>query len=203
MEDSKIAIVDLETTSKEPQYTKIVEIGIVELDPICGTIETLFNQVVKEDGFNSLRDQYAWIFYNSTLTIDEVKNAKSLEYYRDEIQQILNRYPLTSYNTDFDLKVLRKKDFFIKKELPCVMKVATGILKIPSYTFGYKYPTLNEAWYFYKPQKTYFVAHRALDDAQKTAQILFEMINRGDYEPRVYEYKKDRYMCNIKVRDVE
>lgn len=193
MDNSKIAIIDIETTGLEPNFCKIVELAIVELDYDLGSIETLFNNVIWEKGFIPNRDQHAWIFYNSTLTIDDVKNAKSLEEYRTKIQRILNHYGITSYNKDFDFGILEKRSFEIKQEFPCIMKTATEILQIPHYSHGYKYPTLTESWYHFFPQKTYFESHRALDDAEKTAKILFDMISKGDYSPKAREYTNPYY----------
>ena len=62
--DSKILIIDIETTGFSPTKSEIVEIGIVELDLSNVKIETLFDQLINE-GITFEEINKSWIFKNS------------------------------------------------------------------------------------------------------------------------------------------
>ena len=103
----KIAVIDIEATALTTEGS-IVEIGAVELDTEEQTITTLFDSIIREDKF---RGEDAWIFINSTLTPQEVFDAPTLESKREQIQKILNEYPVTAFNKKFDFEYLRDRNF--------------------------------------------------------------------------------------------
>ena len=182
---TRIAIVDIETTGKESIYTDlIVEIGIVELDLETGVIETLFDSIVKESRFEEKHSE-SWIFEISDLTFEDVDNAPPFNQFIPELQEIVDNYMVTSFNTEFDLGFLKTRGIRITNELPCIMKTATNICKIPAFWGGYKWPKMQEAWDFFFPSSDYIEAHRALDDAVHEAQILYEMYKEGQFPIRV------------------
>ena len=77
---SKIAIVDIETTGFLNQKGLIVEIGIVSLDLHTGEINTEFDSLVREPGFNKAHTShpYGWIFQNSSLKYEAVCQARQI-----------------------------------------------------------------------------------------------------------------------------
>lgn len=181
-----ILVVDIETTGFLNKGGKIVEIGIVKLDLSTGEITPAYNALVREDGFgpNHTTGAYGWIFSNSDLTYEEVENAPSLESQREEIQVLFDEYYATAFNKAFDFDFLRDRGFTIK-DLPCPMKVATPICKLPN-KFGYnsyKWPTVEEAWeHFFGSQTGYIEAHRGYDDAAHEAEIVYRLYELGHFK---------------------
>ena len=59
-------------------------------------------------GLQRRRSKISWIVNNSSLSVDDVRTSHDLEYYREEIQNILNAYPAgcTAYNNEFDFGFL-------------------------------------------------------------------------------------------------
>jgi len=178
-----IAVVDIETTGFSHKEDCIVEIGVCELDLKSGSCRELFNQIILESHF-STHHQKAWIFQNSDLKYEDVVNANPLAKYKDELQDIFDKYSATAYNIRFDFDYLQSRGFLIK-ELPCPMVIATDILKIPlPKSFKtYKWPKVEEAWNFYFPDKSYIEQHRAYDDAFHEALIVYEMYKRSQWTP--------------------
>lgn len=80
-----MAVLDVETTGLIPLYDLIVEIGIVELNLLTGETQVLFDSVVREPKFGE-EHKNSWIFENSDLTFDEVKNAPSFDEIIPELQ---------------------------------------------------------------------------------------------------------------------
>lgn len=101
---------------------------------------------------------------------------------REDIQEILNRYSLTAYNTSFDFDFMESRGFVIKKDIPDIMAVAKEACKIIYPKGGYKNPKMQEAWDNIFPNTNYAEKHRAVDDAIHEAKILFEMYKRGIYK---------------------
>ena len=174
-----VAVLDVETTGLIPLYDLIVEIGIVELNLLTGETQVLFDSVVREPKFGE-EHKNSWIFENSDLTFDEVKNAPSFDEIIPELQEIFNEYCVTAFNKSFDLGFLKARGINVPYELPCIMLAATNILKIP-FLRGkkeWKWPNCQEAWNFFFPNSYYIEKHRALDDALHEAMILFEIYRR-------------------------
>ena len=118
----KIAVLDIETTGFDPKWDVIVEIGITLVDTEKKTRRLIFNEVIKEKKFSPTwgRHKDAWIFKNSDLTLQEVREAESLEYYRKKLQRIFNKYPVTAFNSKFDFKFMDAKKFKTNK-IKCLM----------------------------------------------------------------------------------
>lgn len=186
----KIAVIDIETTGFKAKKDYIVEIGIAELDLDTGKIEPLYNNIVREEGMDVDRYKDSWIFHNSSLTFENYKSgALDLRPTGSErIQQILDEYPVTAYNSSFDFSFLKARGFHINKELPCPMKILTDIIKLPYYSPSglitetrYKYPSVEEAYKYIFPGIDYKEDHRALPDAYDEACIIYEMHKKGWY----------------------
>ena len=184
---TKIAVIDVETTGLDKIYDVVIEIGIVELALETGKTKVLFDAIVREENFNDTHIN-SWIFDNSNLTYEKIENSPPLINYFDEVQDLLVKYQVTAFNIDFDLYFLRKSGFEIPFELPCIMKTATNVCKIPfpnnNEHFGdreYKWPKVQEAWDFFFPGTVYTEKHRAADDAIHEAQICFELYKMGRF----------------------
>lgn len=177
----KILILDIETTDFSPRTGHICEIGIVSLDLDSGEIETLFDSVCHQKGMTAEEVSKAWIIRNSTLTVEEIRQAPDLEELRPKIQEILNAYPLgcTAYNNAFDFQFLDFNGFFFPKKLDCPMKLSTDICKIPKGMGSYKWPKVQEAFDHFFGKTDYIEQHRGADDAKHEAKIVFELYKMG------------------------
>lgn len=170
----KILVIDIETTGFLTQGGKIVEIGIVELDLISGAKKCIFDQVMHETGITKEEVENSWIVKNEHMTTEEIRHSKNLDKYRDEIQDIINRYPLgaTAYNNVFDFGFLENRGFEFPKKLPCPMKLSTNIVKIEGRYGRYKWPSAEEAYNFFYPKAEYNELHRGADDAMHEASVI-------------------------------
>ncbi len=179
----KIAVIDIETTGLNPIYDLILEIGIVELDLLTGEKNILFDSCVREPDFGEFHKE-SWIFLNSDMSFEEIQMSPLLENVRERLQTIFNTFQITAFNKSFDLGFLKNRGFTFPRELPCIMRTATNICKIPFpngvhlYDYGnreHKWPKVQEAWDFFFPKIDYAEQHRAADDAIHEAMIFYEM----------------------------
>ena len=178
----KIGVVDIESTGFLAQGGKIVEVGIVELDLETGETKVLFDAVMHETGITREEVEKSWIVNNSTLTVEDVRQSKNLEKYREELQSIFDKYKCTAFNKAFDFGFLRDRGFNITNEAPCPMIVATNICKLPNTNgyAGYKYPKVTEAMEFFFPEiEDYEEAHRGCSDAIDEAKIIYRLYKDG------------------------
>ena len=179
---NKIAVIDIETTGLCFKNDLIVEVGIVELDLKDGSINTVYDSVVKENGFCS-DHKNSWIFKNSTLEFNEVMNGDPLD--TNTLQNILDNYKVTAYKKTFDFNFLNHRGVSINNALDCPMILMTPICKIPHKTKNadksneYKWPSFQECWNYLFPDSDYVEAHRSADDAKHEAIVVYELINRG------------------------
>ncbi len=180
----KIAIIDIETTGRTPKTGTIVEIGICLLDLETQFKSKLFSSTCREANFESLFEgnqlEKAWIFLNSSLKIEEIKKGPTWEEIKPKIQKIVNKFPMTAYNKQFDLGFLKDRGIKITREADCPMIRATPVLKLPGYYEEYKWPNVQEAWNYFFPNKLdYTEEHRAYDDAYHEADIVFALYKLG------------------------
>lgn len=173
-----VVICDIETTGFKPKINHIVEIGIAGLHLPTGRIVPLFDSVCQEPGFDP--DQPYWIYSNSDLTPDTLRNAPMLEELFDEVQWALEQgKAVTAYNKQFDFRFLRDRSFEIKTEWPCPMHVATPICRIPGKYGRWRWPNVEEAWEFFFPDVPYKEKHRGYDDAYHEAQIIYKLYQQN------------------------
>lgn len=180
----KVTVLDIETTGRKPHNGTIVEIGICLLDLDTGEITPIFNSVVRELDFEVCHEAHkvekSWVFQNSNLTIEEVRKAPLLSEFRDELQIIFDKYPITAYNKAFDFGFLRDRGFKLAQHAQCPMICATSVLKIPGYYGKYKWPSVQEAWGYFYPEDTHYKElHRAYDDAVHEAKIVYALSQKG------------------------
>jgi len=179
----KIAVIDIETTHFFPKGF-IVEVGIASLDTETGNVEKVFDSVCREPGMTA-KDREAWIFSNSDLTIEMVREAPLLEDLKADIQKVIDDHDaITAYNKKFDFTFLRDRNFEIKTEWNCPMLAATPVCKMPNKNgySGYKWPSVEQAWEFFFSNEPYIELHRGCDDAMHEAKIIYELFKLGKME---------------------
>lgn len=183
--NKKILIIDIETTDFLQRGGKIVEIGIVELCLETFTKKIIFNEVMHEEGITKDDLENSWIIQNSTLTLEDVFASKSLDFYKEKIQHILNSYPngATAFNNAFDFGFMEDRGFQFPKKLDCPMKLSTDICKIPhSNGRGYKWPKVEEAHKYFFGDVGYIEQHRGADDAFHEADIVYALSCSGVFK---------------------
>lgn len=167
----KIAVMDIETTDLDIRKGSICEIGIVLLDLENGNIETIFNNICREDNIEITPN--SWVFKNSSLTYTNVIESLSFEYYKKELQEIFNIYHTTSYS-NFDFKFMKSRGLLFPKLFWDPMKKLTLIMKLPYNAYKYHYPSVVEAYeYFFN--ESINEEHRAIDDAIIEAKIIYKL----------------------------
>lgn len=169
----KIIVLDIETTGFNSRFDAILEIGMALVDTDTKEIKQLFNEVVLDKRFNANKHKNSWIFQNSTLTVEDVINARPLYLVRPEIQQILNKYPVTAFNASFDFRFLEYVNLKINK-VKCLMKTSR-----PYYynmTGKNKNPSVQEMYDVLFPGEIYEEQHRGYDDATHEAKILLKLV---------------------------
>lgn len=178
----EIWIVDIETTWFFDEWWLIVEVWIASLDLDSWVVSPILDLILRESSFSE-SNLNSWIFSNSTLTYEQVKKSPALSDVKDKIQNALDTFPiwLTAYNKEFDFTFLRDRGFYIAKELPCPMKIATPIVKLKWYWWNkYKRPKVEEARK-YLIGTPYTEAHRGLDDAIHEAQIVHKLYEMWEF----------------------
>jgi len=191
--DKHIAVLDLETTGRYPEKGTIIEIGVCLLDIETNFKSVLLDTLVREQNFETKfeapRLDQCWVFQNSTINIDMVRQAPTWEEVMPKIQKILNFFPVTAYNKAFDFSFLRSRGVRIPKELPCPMLAATPVMKIPkinpiSDRDPYKWPSVQELWHYFNPSDTkYSETHRAYDDAAHEAELVHFLYKSNAWKP--------------------
>ena len=147
-----IYIVDTETTGLDGcPWDHIVEIAIVKVDIDSGKIEKVYDTLIKYDTDQwSEKHQEAWIFCNSDITIEMVKNAtKELEIAVVEVNTILKGRKTTSYNRFFDFnQFLYSRPWAIDTNIEerCIMDATTYLFKRPKeWDYGYLWVSLVDS----------------------------------------------------------
>jgi DNA polymerase-3 subunit epsilon len=182
-----IGVIDIETTGFLNKGGFIVEVGIVSLDIQSGDIKVVFDSVCKEDGMTA-KDREAWIFSNSDLTVDEVRNAPNFKEIMPDIQLTIDGFKhVTAFNKSFDFDFLRDRGVNIEREISCPMKILTPVMKLQktgkaAFYGGYKWPNVEEAWKYFFPDDDYNELHRGADDAVHEAMIIHKIIKEGIME---------------------
>jgi DNA polymerase-3 subunit epsilon len=180
----EILITDIETTGFNHQNDGILEIGAVSLNLKTGEIKEVFDSLLKEDLLTG-RHHKAWIFQNSDLKVEDVRNAPAAEKVLMEFQEVVDAYPYgcTAFNNKFDFGFLENRGITFAKKLPCPMLLSTNICGIPSPRGrGLKWPNVEEAFKFFFPEHQYTEKHRGLDDSKHEAMIVHELYKRGVFK---------------------
>ena len=179
-----IGIIDIETTGFQKDNGHIVEIAIVSLNTETGDITESFSSVCKERGMNA-KDREAWIFQNSTLTVEEVREAKTFDEIQGQVQDSIYAHDaVTAYNSSFDFGFLENRGLRIPFKASCPMLLSTPLCQLPGRMGDdYKWPKVEEAWKHFFPSRPYVELHRGLDDAMHEAKIIWQLCKLGLYGP--------------------
>ena len=170
-----LLIIDCETGGKTI-YDPLFEVAGATLNPVTGDIEEAFDYIIKNANF----DENAWIFSNSDLTPELVRNGFELENIRWTIQALFDTMPVAAYNSQFDFGVLENLKFRIPHKLPDPMLISTNILRLPGKYGNYKWPKVTECLdYFHIHENE---PHRAAADAKLEARIIYELIKLGKFK---------------------
>lgn len=187
-----IGIIDIETTGFLNSGGKIVEVGIAGLDLKNGQVVKLFHSLCRESGMTG-KDRNAWIFQNSDLLVEDVREAPDLCTIADEIQSVIDKCSgVTAYNRKFDFDFLEDRGIIIDNGIACPMLLATDVVKAPHKQAwkkkGYKWPTVEESWAHFFPDAPYVEQHRGLDDATHEALIVYKLWKLGLYGDEIAEF---------------
>jgi DNA polymerase III epsilon subunit-like protein len=186
-----LLVLDIETTNFFNKGGKIVEIGIASLNLKTFDMLLIFNEVVKEEGFNIADSQYpnGWIFENSTLTFEECLKAPALGYHIFLLNALFKQYPVTAFNKQFDFQFLRDRDIKIPYECPDPMICSTDYFKLPptqkmvyaGHGDSYKWPSVQEAWDKLMVSSVK-EPHRGGKDCLMEAKIISKLYQKGIFK---------------------
>lgn len=185
-----LLVIDIETTGFSPKYDKIVEIGATVLDCKTGKRTLIIDTKVYDNGVQTDLNPKAWIFENTDLKYNDVLTAPLLSELMPTMQAIISQYQyITSWNKAFDFGFLDARGFDMRTTTSCPMEQSTDYFQIPfvnsSYDNGteYKWPKAQEAWDILFPDTPRTELHRAADDTDFEAKIIYELYKRGVYNP--------------------
>lgn len=184
-----IYVVDIETTSLTYENgTEVVEIGCARLHMESDGAASVYPElslIVHQD----LEDEDAWVFQNTTLTPEDVRNSPWAESHpwRADVTGIVRHYLrakwVTSYNRAFDFDgFLFKYPWALGNDvrlLPCIMQTACSFLGVThcraQEAYDVMFPDSNPAGL-----PDHVEEHRALSDAVAEAHILRYMMQNSD-----------------------
>ncbi len=166
LEEAEFSVLDVETTGLTPRYNGIIEIGIVKVRglKIVNRYSTLINPG---------RQVPYYITQFTGITDDDVFNAPLFEDVAEEITEFISGSVVTGHNLSFDRSFINKEFLMIGKEKPVNPQLCTLRLSKRLYP-ELKSRSLSNLSYFLKVKL--INAHRALPDAEATAQILIRML---------------------------
>lgn len=164
-------------------WPRIVQIAW-ELYLPNGQIIDSFNAIIKPDNFVIPTESSKVHGITTEIAYLEGQDLKSILI--DFENKLNNASLVVAHNIDFDIKVVGAEYLRLSKLNPleniktfCTMQKSTNICKIKG-QYGYKYPKLNELYYFLF-NKNLQNAHNAKIDIKATAECYFELINNREY----------------------
>ena len=189
----EVYVLDTETTGlKGAPADVVVDIGVCRVNLRKGTVDDAYSEVVGDDvdHWNEYR-RNAWIFENTDMTLDMVKNGRPFPTVRKEIYRLLEGKNVTSYNIGYDMdKFLYKSGWDLKgsfNECCDIMKAASRVCRLPGFVQGeYRWPKLDYAYSTIlggdDPAGIHGKQdHRALSDARVASHIMIRMYRDGQY----------------------
>lgn len=198
-ETNKVLVIDIETTSRSPSTGHMIEIGmaVVDTNILCVehiggflltspeiTSEELENSWAWENSIGLADDIYKKVSlasYGKSLTLDDFIKLSYLESLRFFMQQTLDHFHTTAFNSGFDFKFLEAAGFEIPYKAPCIMRAAREVVQATDKNGRIKNPTVKEAYDHFFPGNDYVEQHRGVDDAYHEAQILLELYKMGKF----------------------
>ncbi|MFH0809821.1 MAG: 3'-5' exonuclease [Pseudomonadota bacterium] len=174
----KILVVDVETTSTNPQRAHILEVGLVSVDLSTGQVDTLVDTLVCPE-CDEAEWLGCWFMSNSKVDPELVRCAPNFASLRPTIQEQLLALPVTAFNRSYDVQVLFRYQVQVPKRASCLMLACKDILCLPGHYGDYKYPKFSEAWGYFFPDQPFEDKHRAGHDSIHEAKLAVELYRRG------------------------
>ena len=215
-----IYVLDTETTTttfRPVPNGHVVEIGIAEVNLEEHTVQPYYSDILtvkKMVKGKKKIDPEAWVFKNTTLTVEEVENGKDPEEIAIKLADMLKGCELTAFNQSFD-------QLMLKRDLPQLhdavvwgqdlMLQADNLSSIPRTKAPPCYPNAENTYnHLCKDDPAHINGkeeHRALSDAIMEGYILLALYDRGLYTPKqgatpVMKRKDDTYL-NFIHRNME
>ncbi|MBE6528622.1 MAG: 3'-5' exonuclease [Thermoplasmata archaeon] len=191
----EIYVLDTETTGLfgAPKDV-VVDIGITKVSLRRGTVEDVYSSVLgyDVDEWDDYR-RSAWIFENTDMTLDMVREAPPAMKVIDDVRRLLRNKYVTAYNIGYDMnKFLYLDPWDLKlsfNECYDIMLAAKDVCKLPSQYYGreYRYPKLDYAYENIVAGDPAGINgkqdHRALSDARMASYLMIQMFRDGTYRP--------------------
>jgi len=174
----RFLIVDVETTSTNPQRADILEIGLVSVDPSSRKIDPIIDTLICPECEEEVWLN-CWFMTNSRLDPDLIRQAPKFASVREEVQRQVAALPVTAFNLNYDVQVLYRHQVKLPKRVPCLMLTCKDILCLPGYYNDYKYPKFSEAWGHFFPGEPFEEKHRAGHDVLHEARLAVALYERG------------------------
>jgi len=173
----RFAIVDIETTGGSPLNHRIVEIGIVLVEE--GQIVSKFHSLVNPE----MNIPYNVILIHG-ITNEMVESAPTFSEIASDIQEMTKGAVFVAHSVAFDFgfvkaEFTRIEQLYERKRL-CTVRLSKRLLP------GLKSHSLASLCQFYKIENAR--AHRALQDAEATARIFFELNQIAGFELVVADF---------------
>ncbi|MDR0335029.1 MAG: 3'-5' exonuclease [Methanomassiliicoccaceae archaeon] len=187
----EVFVIDTETTGLDgAPKDKVVDIAICRVTLGGDSVDTVYSSIVGHDTSkwnNELR--HAWIFENTDLTAEMVRNAPPEADVVRDVSRILSGKNVTSFNYSFDFdKFLYRQPWSLRDIIvpfKCVMIASKDVCRLPGMYEDYKYPRLDQAYSMIVKGDPAGIAgkqaHRALSDAVMASYILLELYRTGHY----------------------
>lgn len=180
------AIVDIETTGGRPTDTKIMEIAICISDgkKILSEYSCLINPKRKIDYY---------VRKLTGITEDMVTDQKTFEQKAGEILQLLDGKIFVAHNVDFDYSIVRREFLEIGKPFEaqklCTVKSARKVF--PGYS-SYSLGSITSELGIPLTQ-----AHRALDDARATAELMHKILIESNTDFLKAELNQQNFVISL------
>lgn len=166
VDEAEYVVVDVETTGLSPKYNSIIEIGLVKVKDL--RIVESFSSFV-----NPQRDIPYYITRLTGISNKDVYDAPFFENIAPKIAEFISGNILSGHNLSFDASFLRKEFEYCGMQKVSALSVCT--LKIARRMYPMlKTKSLGSVCHHLGIHNK--MAHRALDDATVTAQVLIRMI---------------------------
>ncbi len=182
-----VLIVDLETTSTNPQRAHILEVGAALLDLDNMQVQILVDSLVRPD---CPEEEWlcCWFMNNANLAPEQVRAAPSWAQVSPRIKELCAAWPVTAFNRSYDIQVLYRHGVPTPMRAPCLMLAAKDVCRLPGWSGDYKYPKFAEAWREFFPEEPFEEKHRAGYDAVHEARLCGAMYARGLWKMDVHHF---------------
>lgn len=192
-----VYVIDTETTTtsfRPVPNGHVVEIGIAEVDLEQHTVQPYYSDILtvkKMSKSGKKIDPEAWVFQNTSLTVEDVENGKDPSEVATYLAGKLRSCEVTAFNRTFDM-------LMIKRDLPelhdvivwgqDLMEQADNLKSIPRNKRPPCYPNAENTYnHLCKGDPAHIGGreqHRALSDAVMEGYILLALYDRHLYTPR-------------------